>query len=609
MASSSPALFVLRMLWRRIPSSDSRAFSTAALARDTPDTTPVASSIVTPRHMSTASFLENESQEYSAASLHLSPNISPPEPIPWPTLLPRHGAGSATKKPKMCDPLYRLVGLEQYDDALRILQELQTHHQAIQRRHIYLFPALEALRAGDTAKFMLWLGLYPNKPATADLRPLREIWRPITRQMLAVKDDRALLERYLLHTAKLGLTPVTLPPLLMHLAFTLPASESLDLVSRTTSAYLQYTTSATSTSSRANLQKTTALMYLGKIWGHYLRVMMLAGWEEEAWQLYEFPPKGVQWDKRTVRVMEQQWISRKVEPAEDLPRRIRQMLVKDDVPKPNDLAQVITAISSPSITRSHPKLFARFRSRFLSAPSGRKRAWIFAEIINLQQEGLHTEAIEHFAKHYYWVGIPSHPLAPKVSDATPKYYPTLPLLTTLFKSLLRTLPQPHHTTLPLFLASYLDAIPFIPPSLRPNLVTYVTLIRESVYLSGPDSGMSMYERITALDEKDEALHPAHEELYRPILLSLAHRRQIERLRVLLDYFSARPAPDSASAHPSRDSLESPEWAARPTGETYRALVAVFGKTGQYGRVAEEVVYRGLSEVGDDCFEGLVLEED
>ncbi|TYJ58988.1 hypothetical protein B9479_000427 [Cryptococcus floricola] len=590
MASSSPALYVLRMLWRRAPSSNFKSFSTAALARDTPDTTISASSIATPRHMSSASFLEDESLEYSAASLHLSPDINPPEPIPWPTLLPRHGVQSA-KKPKICDPLFRLVGLEQYDEALAILQELQSHHQMIQRRHIYLFPALDALRAGDTAKFMLWLGLYPNKPATADLRPLREIWRPITLLMLGVKDDRALIERYLLHTAKLGLTPVTLPPLLVHLAFTLPASESLDLVSRITSAYLQYTTSSTSTSSRAFFQKSTALMHLNKIWGHYLRVLMLAGWEEEAWQLYEFPPADVRWDQRTVRVMEQQWVSKKVDVAPDLPRQIRQMLVRDYIPTPNDLAQVLAGLASPSITQTHPNLLARFQSRFLSAPSGRKRAWVFAEIINLQQEGLHDQAIEHFAKHYYWVGLPPHPLAPKGSDATPRSYPALPLLTTLFRSFFRTLPQPHFQSVPLSLSSYLDSIPVLPPSLRPNLVTYVTLIRESVYLAGPDAGMAVYERIITPNEKGEVLHEAHEELYRPIILSLAHRRQIERLRIHLDHFG------------SLGSL------AKPTGQTYRALVAVLSKTGQHQRVAEEMVYRGLGEVGDDCFEGLIMEED
>ncbi|KAL0246984.1 hypothetical protein I308_104016 [Cryptococcus tetragattii IND107] len=565
----SNALYVLRLLWRTPPPPSPRTISSIALplaAATTPSVPPPPP----------PPFLEDESTEYATAARTLADLPPPaPAPIPWPTLFPRHTPPPPS--PKFCDPLYRLVVQAQYGAALAIHAELCAHKVYIQRRHEYLAPAIAALDAGHAEQFFLWLGLYPNKPATANTPELSRIWDPVVARVVAVfqsAGDTAFLERFLGTASKLGVLPTVLPPLSPHLTFTLSPALSHSLLSTSIAAYTRYTTSAESTSKRAHVQRRMVRRQVAVIWAAYLRGLVAAGWREQARELFENPP-GVEWDAFTRGYVESrlQGFTPTATPPRDSPLS-KQVL--STCLSPSQLASILDSLSSQPLCTTHPTLLPRFKHRFLrqrlGAASGpgtreRERTWLHAEIINLQKQGRHEDAVQLFVEHFFWLGLPPHPSLPSAFAATSeskqkqtqKHYPSIQILVTLLPSLLPLLPPPLSSSAPKYLNAYvqlaLDSAPnstlhsnsssdsnsrgtTAPPALRPNNVMWSVVVREIVHWGG-NKGLEHGRNVlsaaqtAAVDDSDSS--GPGEAAYRALLLALAGRRRVHEMYELLDY--------------------------------------------------------------------------
>ncbi|WWD19875.1 hypothetical protein CI109_104343 [Kwoniella shandongensis] len=616
MSMSRNALYVLRMVLQGQGRSASvRSLSTAALARDvdiSSSSSPTTSSSNTVEATATSSsssstpsfidsFLEPESPEYTTVSLTLPPRQFHADPIPWPTLFPHHHHATG-KKQKFCDPLYRLVITRQYDDALRIYEELKDHGVHIQHRHIYLDAATAALRRGKRAAFLRWLELYPNRPATSNHPGLKSIWQPIIHQVATnSKGDTKLLFRFLNVTAEKGLTPTILPPLLPQLAFTLPPHESRDILEQVVATYRGATTSSTSTSVKATIQEEVVSQQVGKWWSTYLRQLLVAGWDEAAQRLYESPPNGLIWDEFTDKVAREELGLSSItidQLADDsmssdstsLATHIRAAL--HDLPTPNHLAALIRTLSQEEVHTHYPTLLARFERRFTRPPTTHRdrttptiqhRLWLHAEIINLQREGRHKHALELFQNRFIWSGLPDHPSFLSSSDSvSQRCYPTIQIITTILPSLLQTLPQPVEESIMAYHHLYLDLISSLPPSLRPTSTTHAVFLRHITKFVGPAAGLNalrtLEDRGCALDE---ACHAA-------VLYSLGGRRRTHQMYQLLEEMEG-------------------ERGVGVSRRTYRGLVAILVKTG-LGEDAEKVFWRARKRLGtDDVLEDLVID--
>ncbi|OXG39152.1 hypothetical protein C359_04054 [Cryptococcus neoformans Bt120] len=622
------ALYVLRLLWRAPPAA--RGVSSVALP---PCASPPATCISTPPATSPAPpFLEDESAEYATAALTLPELRCAPSPIPWPTLLPRPPAAAAPpRRPKFCDPLFRLVLRAQHSAALAIHAELRAHAVYIQPRHEYLAPATAALAARDTDQFFLWLALYPNKPATANTPELRAIWHPLLALVVAMlkqpssgsgSDHRPFLARFLAATAKLGVLPTVLPALTPHLAFTLPPAASYPLLSDSIAAYTKYTTSAESTSKRAQVQRGMVRRQVAGMWAAYLRGLIAAGWREEAKRLFEAPPDGVEWDPFTSGYVVSRLAPCLSAPGPPFPLStplkttslpLSKQLLSTSL-SPTHLASVLHTLSSQPLCTTHPNLLPRFKQRFLrrtftTGTRERERTWLHAEIINLQKQGRHHDAVQTFADHFFWVGLPPHPsfssLSATSKDASAKHYPSIQILVTLLPSLLPLLPAPLSSSVPNYLDAYVQLAtgtdPALAPALRPNSVMWSVVVREIVHWGGGgEKGLEQGRKVLALarraSEASEASDGPGEAAYRALLLALAGRRRVDEMYDLLDHMESLSS--SSSSFPAEPSGTSPK--------TYIPLVAILAKTG-LAADAQRVLQRGVDRFGGGWVGNVVLD--
>ncbi|WVR09640.1 hypothetical protein IAU60_006713 [Kwoniella sp. DSM 27419] len=618
MSGSRNALYVLRLIWQGTSTGQRRSLSTAALARETGVNEQTASSSsvrlfdfedadTTDSGPSTPSFLEPESSEYKAVSLTLPPASYHPEPIQWPTLFPHQPAAHAGHRQKMCNPLYRLVLQEHYDDALRVLDELQSHGQAVQHRHAYLEPMLQALKGGKKAEALRWFSVYPNRPATANHPELKSIWGPtihllVTDRKGILADDEFLSE-FLTLAGKKGLLPTLLPPILPHLAFSVPAHRSRSLLERCISSYVQSTTSNESESSRALYQMEIVQSQVGHWWASYLRKLVMAGWEKDARALFADPPAGVSWDEFTSRMVSQMGVAvdRDVEASADRMRVTNKSELANllrstlrDPPSPTQLAAIVRALTHPLIMGEHPTLLGRYQQRFLRLAATAKREesrtrarlWVHAQIINAQREGKHDEAVRLFQDNLIWIGLPDHPLfqaASQTSSFTGRavlVYPSIHIVTTLLPSLLLTTPSPLKKSIPAFVETYVADVPSYPPSLHPTSATFSVILREVAHHSGSLAALRTLRSMTTA-----GLEPG-EAGYTAVLLALAGKRQTTHLWSLLN-------------QAERDAVLSKR--------TYRGLVAVLVKTG-LGKDAEKMFWRAREKLDrEDVFDDLDLD--
>ncbi|WVQ94931.1 hypothetical protein IAU59_002017 [Kwoniella sp. CBS 9459] len=561
------------------------------------------------------SFLESESSEYQTVSLTLPASSYHPEPIEWPTLFPHpHDARShprygSTHGQKMCNPLYRLVAQERYTDALSVLNELTSHKVHIQNRHVYLEPMIASLKAGNGAAALKWFAIYPNRPATLNNPDLKRIWEPVINLFITdrkgIASDLEFLDAFLVTAGRKGLLPTLLPPILVHLAFSVPAYRSQPLLDKCISAYVQHTTSDESESVRAQVQREAVRPQTERWWASYLRKLIIAGWKEDAKRVYESRPMEVEWDSFTEKMVRETLFE--YQEAEDGPKadtgstsitdtpalakQLRSAL--HELPTPSHLASLIRAISHPLIAHDHPTLLSRFERRFTrpldthpgrTSPTTQRKLWLHAEILNLQREGQHDKAIKLFRDSFIWIGLPDHPLNAADStgsvliDESEKIYPTIQLTTTILPSLIYTLPNPLKESIAPFFDSYLSSVSSFPPSLRPVPATFSVLLRELTHHRGSLAGLRALRSIA-----NNGLSPG-ESGYAGVLLALAGKRHTGYMWSLLNQAEREPG---------------------GVGQrTYRGLMAVLIKTGM-GKDAEKIYWRAREVLArDDVFDGL-----
>ncbi|WWC95143.1 hypothetical protein V866_001997 [Kwoniella sp. B9012] len=635
------ALYVLRMVWRdpQIPLSR-RSVSTATAtvpltiqpdhsSSTTSTSTPPSTSSIDNVHSllpmntssttSTPSFLESESDEYTTANLLLPERHLHPEPIPWPTLFPNSNV--IAPQSKFCDPIYRLVARDRYNDALTIYKEILSHNTRIQKgllghsiriqhRHEYLKPAIKSLVEGDHQSTLLWLNIYPNRPATTNHPGLKEIWKPVLDIVInekeSFKEDPQFLQEFMVLVGKKGLLPTFLPQLLPHLTFAFPPETSLRILGESIKAYVSSTTSDNSQTDRAKYQKEIVQPQLVAWWGSYLRKLIIAGWKEQALDLANKKPFGEsgEWDDITSKFIDEELLevgrrkkdeSLRITDTTHIIRRIRASL--RDLPTPTELSTLIRALSHPLIVQEHPTLLNRYKSRFVrpitidrqrrgrDTPTIQNKLWIHSEIINLQKEGYHHQAVDHFRENFFWVGLP--PLEtiyeePKIPIGNPrsKTLPNIQLITTIIPSVIYTLPRPKSKTVKQFYSSYMSMIETTPPSLRPNQVTYSTLLRELTHHSGSMIGLLSLRGLI-----DKGINPGQES-YAAVLYALAGRRHPEQMWDLLD-------------QAEKDRMVKLR--------TYRGLLAILVKTGLV-REAERVFWRAREKTGrEDVFDELEVQ--
>ncbi|WVO17120.1 hypothetical protein L204_104810 [Cryptococcus depauperatus] len=616
---SSPALFAVRLVLQR------KAYSTAAVQ--------------------VTSFLEQESREYAQATLSLPVQAANPHPIPWPTLFKHKNA--KIPKPKYCDPLYRRVTSGDYNAALAIYSELtdtdiaRKHKVVIQRRHAYLDPALHALRKGDKQSFLLWLDLYPNKPATENRKEgIKSVWEPVVREVYQYRNDLEFVKTFLKATCKLGLLPTTLPPLLSYLTVTLSPVQSREILHELTDLYMKHTTSSTSTSIRAETQRVVAKTQVSQLWGFYLRKLIAVGWESQAEDLYMSPPGGTVWDESTQSFYSDrsggshQGLLSVIRSSDlPLPQQLYLATRSFNLPSPNYLARLLAMLSSPPISSTHPTLLSQFKKRF-HLPSNdksklRELTLVHACIINLVRSRKHHEAVHFFSQHFDWIGLPDHPLKPDAKgieeDSCIKKYPTIQIITTLLPSLFATLQPPLKESIPAFYKAYItlttDFSNTYPPKLRPTPITYTTLARILTYFISPSYALKSLRSLTVSSTHHSTHIPnvvsnvgAHviidETAYRAILLGFAGRGRLREMYGLLDWMERPPHFDFGFGVNASDLDETedfdvifndqgePEVNPGTSPETYRSLVAILAKTGLAGEV-ETVVQRGVNKFGDE----------
>ncbi|OCF61552.1 hypothetical protein L486_01204 [Kwoniella mangroviensis CBS 10435] len=564
---------------------------------------------------STPSFLEPESDEYTTANLLLPERQLHPEPIPWPTLFPNSNV--ITTQSKFCDPIYRLVARDRYKDALTIYKEILSHNIRIQKgllghsiriqhRHEYLKPAIRALVEGDHQSTLLWLNIYPNRPATTNHPVLKEIWKPVLDIVInekeSFKEDPQFLQEFMVLVGKKGLLPTFLPHLLPHLTFAFPPETSVRILGESIKAYVNSTTSDNSQTDRARHQEDVVHPQITAWWGSYLRKLIIAGWKEQALNLAHKKPFGGhgEWDDITRKFIDEELLevgrkkkdeSLRITDTTDIIQRIRATL--RDLPTPTELSTMIRALSHPLIAQDHPNLLNRFESRFTrpptigsrrrrNTPTVQSKLWIHSEIINLQKEGNHHQAVDCFRENFFWVGLPpletiyEEPKTP-IGNPRSKTLPNIQLITTIIPSVVYTLPRPKSKTVKQFYSSYMSLIDNIPPSIRPNQVTYSTLLRELAHHSGSMIGLLS---LRGLIEK--GMNPGQES-YAAVLYALAGRRHPEQMWDLLDQAEKEGMVGS---------------------RTYRGLLAILVKTG-LAREAEKVFWRAREKTGrEDVFDEL-----
>ncbi|KIR73026.1 hypothetical protein I310_02683 [Cryptococcus deuterogattii CA1014] len=284
-------------------------------------------------------------------------------------------------------------------------------------------------------------------------------------------------------------------------------------------------------------------------------------------------------------------------------------------------------LSSQPLCTTHPTLLPRFKHRFLRQRLGtssrpgtreRERTWLHAEIINLQKQGRHEDAVQLFVEHFIWLGLPLHPSVASAPTATSeskqKHYPSIQILVTLLPSLLPLLPPPLSSSVPKYLNAYvqsalapttspttLDSISSSncnsrgagvapPPALRPNNVMWSVVVREIVHWGG-SKGLEHARNVlsaapAATAESASNSNVPGEAAYRALLLALAGRRRVHEMYELLDHMEFGKVGTSP--------------------RTYIPLVAILAKSG-LAADAQRVLERGVGRFGESWVEGVVLE--
>ncbi|WOO81543.1 uncharacterized protein LOC62_03G005064 [Vanrija pseudolonga] len=570
MASSANALYVLRLVINGgegtlRTATALRRFSTAALsARDHAPTLSQSRAYAAAPSSSLAAtpdFLEPDNEEYVGAEAFLPTRQGHPHaPIPWPTLF-SHETGAKPAPARPCDLLARLVAENKLGPARKVHDELRALHTDILHREIYLSAAVSSLASTPEgrANFLFWMGLIPNRPATPATPVLKNTWHPIVYRLIGEhSEDLQFISNFLTLAGKKGLLPAVLPSLITPLVAICPPHVSERILESAIAAYLSVTVPKTSTSARADRNRTRATDQVTGFWNRYLRALAIAGWDESARALLFSPPKGISWSRFSRSVVLGQGLERRdtaaaarAEAEEENPFGIlnrnnvpalaiglRQALNSDQLPHVSRLADLQRQLLAlPKRT----SLIRRFRNRFTrppSTPAGRSTPtmrevwWWHAEIVRLAQDGRPEDAIRVFREHFLWVGLPPTNVAKsdEPSYGFTRLVPSARINTSVLRSILALLPIDELSE---YQQQYLRLARSTAPSLQPNEYTHLAFIREMTYRQGPVAGT------TALHAIVEAGLDPGAPAWSALVLSLCGRGQVSGAIQVLDGMEKR----------------------------------------------------------------------
>ncbi|EKD00194.1 hypothetical protein A1Q2_05537 [Trichosporon asahii var. asahii CBS 8904] len=596
MATSANALYVVRLvLGARNPAAP-RAALASAVARRNVSTAAIGQQADAPTATGAATdaaavtdvdFLEPETGEYNDAADFLPERTSTaPAPIPWPTIFPHGEARPVQRRP--CDLLARLVSENRIEQARKVYDELHALHTVPVHRKLYLKAALSSLQptAEGRADFLFWLELYSNRGAAENHPGLKATWDPIVSQILYEHLDVDFIGKFLELGGRKGLLPALMPHFTHVLATMAAPSVSEEIMQRSLAAYINSTTSKTSTSRRAEYGRAFVSDQVNHWWNQYLRSLSLAGWNDAARALLFSPPPGVAWDlftrhivvgdpgPRKQRALERRRSKAKQDPLdtllrapdtheEPLAKMISSAVHAPTFPDVGTLARIQAELGSMP---NRARLLESFKRRFInppkshpgrSTPTVAQQWWWHAEITRLVRAEKHKEAVDHFREHFLWLGLPPVHLAPLKPDAT-RLVPSISILTTIIPSVLSLLPKDEWVN---YHSAYLDLASTMAPSLHPTEYTHLAFVREIAFHLGPPGAQHALK--TTMQRGIDPGLPA----WNAHLLALAGRGRFDAAQhVLKAMESGRKI--AGRALPS------------PTARTYIGLVRVCAANGQ-----------------------------
>lgn len=600
-AANAKALYVVRLVLgahsSRLPGGAALAFAPAGRRSVSTASTPAiprqadaSAATVTAADAAAVTeidFLEPETGEYNEAADFLpEQTLAAPAPIPWPTIFP-HGEARPVQR-RACDLLARLVSENRIEQARKVYDELHALHTVPVHRKLYLKAALASLQptAEGRADFLFWLELYSNRGAAENHPGLKATWDPIVSLILNEHLDVDFIGKFLELGGRKGLLPALMPHFTHVVATMAVPSLSEEIMQRSLAAYINATTSKTSTSRRAEYGRAFVSDQVNHWWNQYLRSLSMAGWNDAARALLFSPPPGVTWDlftrhivvgdpgPRKQRAMERRRSKAKQDPLdallqpsnareESLAKMISSAVHSPTFPDVGTLARIQAELGSMP---NRARLLKSFKRRFINPPKahpGRsiptmaQQQWWHAEITRLVRAEKHKEAVDHFREHFLWLGLPPVSLAPPKPDAT-RLVPSINVLTTIIPSVLSLLPKDEWVN---YHSAYLDMIPTMAPSLHPTEFTHLAFVREIAFHLGPPGAQHALK--TTMERGIDPGLPA----WNAHLLALAGRGRFEAaVRVLKAMESGRKI--AGRTLPS------------PTHRTYIGLVRVCAANGQ-----------------------------
>ncbi|RSH76759.1 uncharacterized protein EHS24_005337 [Apiotrichum porosum] len=579
MATSANAQYVLRLvLGAAARPAWPRHFSAAALAhgQDASMSAAAAAATSATTTKDTAvpiSFLEPESDDYDTAqSLLPSREQHDAPPVPWPTVFDHGEARPKSHRRHPCDLLARLVAEKRFDSARKVYAELKALHTPISQRRIYLDAALGALEQPTSEgrqEFLLWLSLYSNRGATALHGKFKETWQPIVNRLLATHllEDEGFFGDFLELAGQKGLLPAVIPPTTLALVASTAPARSLDMFTRAIAAYVDSTTSKTSTSERANTLRALVMSQVEQYWNIYLRALVIAGWTDHAKALCADPPllvgmEGevkVKWEALTLRFVSGEAVERKeralaarkqadeelrqnpmlpfnskMSPSrgQSMNERCREALKSANLP----YVSVLAAIQRDFLLQGQLQQLHTFRKSFTRGRGDLGTSildtwWWHAEIYRLAEDGLHHDAVATFRRHFLWMGLPPTQIGNevKVEPHVTLRVPTIQVITTVARSILEVLPKEElgqwHRR---FLSQTVHS-----PMLQPTPMTHVSCVRPIAHRLGPTGASEALYDIRMTGQRP------HIACWNAYILSLVGRGEIIRAKQLINAMEHR----------------------------------------------------------------------
>lgn len=619
-AAGGNALFVLRLVLsgRQTPRA---GFSTAVIDREKDQTEAAwtgsslfpglkalaSRSAAVEESQGAVDFLEDEGQEYQAIKSVLPARTTEASPIPWPTIFaheeqhqPVASTSSRTRtktRIRACDPIARLVEDGNLVAARKVHDELRSIHSRVEMRFIYLDAARQCLNDKDVEGFLFWFKLYPNRPATLNHPGLKSIWEPVTSSIIdSYPFDLEVLEQYALECAKKGVLPATIHSLIRHLAFVAPPNTSRRIIDDVISTYVSVTTSASSTSDRAQRSRALVDKQVGG-WREAYRQAIL----ELRWHASE--GEGASSADRDWRESSASYSSR-VAQLETLHDRIEAAIIAP--PPAGDLAQTLLDIhaqtsgsaSALDISWTTQSQVA-FRDHFIRPPGQSVRQlvpstevrtyeyWRAVMIAESRQiPANHRAVIETFSEHFRWYGLPDHRLRPREGETdttiSSLMYPRRSIMTNLIPSLLATL---HPEELVPFHHEYLALSRTMPPILRPDGPIHNLFVRAMAHRISVDAAIAAVKTIVA-----HGYNPGSQAMA-SILFDFGRSSTYDEMFRLLEAMERGDPFEVGMDNEAKAKVTSSMTMPPPTIETYDWLAHIIANKRNYPDMAQEVLRR------------------